>query len=129
MTQGERVKEIRKELGLTLDKFGEKVGVTKQTISRIENGVNKLTVQMQKAICREYNVNVNYLVDGTGEMFIEPKDDVADLVSNLVDEENPFYDLILDIMRTYDQLDDKGKEIFNDAADKLAKRISEKNKK
>lgn len=69
MTHGERVKEIRKALGLTLDKFGEKLGVTKQTVSRIENGVNNLTDQMAISICREYNVNYDYLMAGDGEMF------------------------------------------------------------
>lgn len=69
MTQGERVKEIRKALDLTLDKFGEKVGVKKQTVSRIENGVNNVTDQMAKSICREYNVNYDYLMNGEGEMF------------------------------------------------------------
>lgn len=65
----ERVKELRKKLGLTLEKFGEKLGVTKQTISRIENGVNSLTEQMLKSICREFNVNEEWLRNGTGEMF------------------------------------------------------------
>lgn len=69
MTQGERVKEVRKVLNLTLDKFGEKLGVTKQTVSRIENGVNNLTDQMAKSICREYNVNYDYIMNGTGKMF------------------------------------------------------------
>ena len=57
MTAGERVKRIRKEKDLTLEKFGEKVGVTKQTISRIENGINSLTDQMVLSICREFSVN------------------------------------------------------------------------
>lgn len=74
MTQGERVKEIRKTLGLTLEKFGDKVGVTKQTVSRIENGVNNLTEQMTKSICREYNVNYIWLTTGEGEMFIDNDD-------------------------------------------------------
>ncbi len=64
----ERVKELRKKLGLTLEKFGEKLGVTKQTVSRIENGVNSLTDQMFKSICREFNVNEEWLRNGTGEM-------------------------------------------------------------
>lgn len=71
MTQGERVKEIRKSLDLTLEKFGEKLGVTKTTISRIEKGVNNLTDQMTKSICREYSVNYDYLVYGEGDMFSE----------------------------------------------------------
>lgn len=69
MTQGERVREIRKSLDLTLDKFGKTLGVTKQTISRIENGINNLTDQMALAICREYNVSYDFLIYGEGEMF------------------------------------------------------------
>ena len=79
MTQGERVKEIRKSLKLTLDDFGKKVGVTKQTVSRIENGVNNLTDQMTKSICREFSVNYDYLVNGEGEMF-------SDLPKTILDE-------------------------------------------
>ena len=78
MTYGERVKEIRKALGLTLDKFGEKLGVTKQTVSRIENGVNNLTDQMALAICREYNVNYDYLMAGDGEKFDNLPETVLD---------------------------------------------------
>lgn len=79
MTNGERVNEVRKSLGLTLEKFGEKLGVTKTTISRIEKGVNNLTDQMAISICREYNVNYDYLMYGEGEMF-------DDLPQTIVDE-------------------------------------------
>lgn len=86
MTNGERVNEVRKSLGLTLEKFGEKLGVTKTTISRIEKGVNNLTDQMAKSICREYNVNYDYLMYGEGEMF-------DDLPQTIVDELCAQYDL------------------------------------
>lgn len=79
MTNGERVNEVRKTLGLTLEKFGEKLGVTKTTISRIEKGVNNLTDQMAISICREYNVNYDFLMYGEGEMF-------DDLPQTIVDE-------------------------------------------
>ena len=65
----ERIKELRKTLGLTLESFGDKVGVGKSTISRIENGTNGLTEQMILSICREFNVNEEWLRSGTGEMF------------------------------------------------------------
>lgn len=71
MTQGERVKEIRKTLNLTLEKFGLKLGVGKTAISKIEKNENILTEQMLKSICREYNVNYDWLKDGEGEMFSE----------------------------------------------------------
>lgn len=86
MTNGERVNEVRKSLGLTLEKFGEKLGVTKTTISRIEKGVNNLTDQMAISICREYNVNYDYLMYGEGKMF-------DDLPQTIVDELCAQYDL------------------------------------
>lgn len=71
MTQGERVKWVRKTLGLTLEKFGEKVGVQKSAISKIENGENGITDQMCKSICREFNVSDEWLRDGTGDIFVD----------------------------------------------------------
>lgn len=88
MTQGERVKEIRKNLGLTLEKFGEKVGVTKQTVSRIENGVNNLTEQMTKSICREFGVDYIWLTSGDGEMFVETDDDFFERIDRIMAGEN-----------------------------------------
>lgn len=88
MTQGERIKEIRKTLGLTLEKFGDKVGVTKQTVSRIENGINNLTEQMTKSICREFNVNYIWLTTGEGEMFVESDDDFMERIDRIMASEN-----------------------------------------
>lgn len=78
MTQGERVKEIRKNLGLTLEKFGEKLGVQRAAISKMEKGQVTLTEQMAKSICREFNVSYDYLVDGEGEMFTDLPDTILD---------------------------------------------------
>lgn len=79
MTQGERVKEVRKSLNMTLEKFGEKLGVTKVAISNIEKGNRNLTEQMVKSICREYNVNYDYLMYDKGDMF-------DDLPQTILDE-------------------------------------------
>lgn len=56
---------------MTLDAFGEKLGVTKAAISRIENGDRALTDQMIKSICREFHVSEPWLRSGDGEMFVE----------------------------------------------------------
>lgn len=69
MTQGERIKVLRKELGLTLERFGVKVGVGKTAISKLEKGENNVTDQMAKSICREFNVSYAWLIDGVGEMY------------------------------------------------------------
>lgn len=73
MTCGERVKKIRKLHNLTLEKFGEKLGVKKTAIFKIEKGENNLTDQMAKAICREFGVSYEWLTTGEGDMF-QPKD-------------------------------------------------------
>lgn len=66
---GERVKELRKALGLSGEKFGEKIGLKRNSLSQIETGKNNLSEQNILAICREFNVNENWLRYGTGEMF------------------------------------------------------------
>lgn len=69
MTQGDRVKAIRKALNLSLEKFGEKLGVRKTAVSKIERGEVNLTEQMTLSICREYNVNYDWLKNEEGDMF------------------------------------------------------------
>ena len=66
---GERVKELRKALGLSGEKFGEKIGLKRNSLSQIETGKNNLSEQNILAICREFNVNEEWLRSGTGEMF------------------------------------------------------------
>ncbi len=66
----ERVKELRDFLGLTMEKFGERVGVKKSAINKIEKGNNSVTDQMIKSICREFGVSEEWLRTGEGEMFV-----------------------------------------------------------
>lgn len=84
MTQNERVKEIRKTLGLTLEKFGERIGVTRGSISNIENGNRNLTEQMTKSICREFSVDYMWLTTGEGEMFIDTDVDFIERIDRIM---------------------------------------------
>lgn len=130
MTAGERIKLIRKSLGVTLEKFGEPLGVTKAAISRLENNVNSITDQMVLSICREYNVNEEWLRTGEGEMFVKlsPAEEVATYVSDLLEDdgENPLYGIIIQIMKTYSGLSPKSQEVIRDFARQLAENIKEK---
>ncbi len=67
----ERIKELRKELNLTLEKFGERLGIQKATLSKIENGTVSITERNIAAICREFNVNENWLRTGEGDIHIQ----------------------------------------------------------
>lgn len=84
MTQNERVKEVRKALGLTLEKFGERIGVTRGSMSNIENGNRNLTEQMTKSICREFSVDYIWLTTGEGEMFIDTDDDFLERIDRIM---------------------------------------------
>lgn len=84
MTQGERIREVRKALGLTLEKFGEKIGMKKNSVSQLENGKNSVTEQVVKAICREYNVDYMWLTTGDGEMSIDTDDDFIERIDRIM---------------------------------------------
>lgn len=84
MTQGERIREVRNTLGLTLEKFGDRLGVTKVAVSNIEKGNRNLTEQMTKAICREFNVDYMWLTTGDGEMFIDNDDDFIERIDRIM---------------------------------------------
>lgn len=84
MTENERARELRKTLGLTLEKFGERLGVKKNAISAIENGRNSLTDQMTKAICREFGVDYIWLTTGEGEMFVDTDDDFIERIDRIM---------------------------------------------
>ena len=118
----ERVREVRKKLGLTLEKFGSQLGVSKVAISRIENGINNVTEQMCKSICREYNVNEVWLRTGEGEMHIElPEDAEFDLIMTEIQESDD--DLIKSILKAYWELPDTKKAAVKDWLDGVIKNL------
>lgn len=88
MTQNERVKEVRKTLGLTLEKFGDRLGIKKAAVSKIEKGKNSLTDANIKSICREFSVDYMWLTTGEGEMFVETDDDFFERIDRIMAGEN-----------------------------------------
>lgn len=72
---GERIKTIRKEAGLTQAQFGEKIGVKGNTMTNYENGMRCPSDAIILSICREFNVNEDWLRDGLGEPHAEISDD------------------------------------------------------
>ena len=64
-----RIKLLRKTLGLTQENFAQKIGITKSSVSLLESGQNKASSQTIFILCKEFNVNEEWLRNGTGEMF------------------------------------------------------------
>lgn len=63
-----RIKFLRKKLELTQQEFADRLGVKRNTISQYETGRNKPTNGVIVLICREFNVNEEWLREGKGEM-------------------------------------------------------------
>ena len=74
----ERLKELRKYLDLSQKVFAEKLGITDSGLSNLESGKRNLTEQMIISICREFNVNRAWLVEGVGDMFTNLPETILD---------------------------------------------------
>ncbi len=115
----EKVKELRKALGLTLEKFGEKLGVGKNAISRIETGKSNLTDQMLKAICNVNwdgrHVNEEWFHDNSKEMF---KTDPGNELKALA-EKYQMSDMEYAFLKEFFKLDPIRREDFFKTLDKV----------
>lgn len=103
MTQGGRVREIRKSLNLTLDKFGERIGIKKSALSSIENDRSNLTDANTKSICREFNVNYYWLISGEGDMFNQKDETISDSIDRIMAGENEFHKNLFKTLATLDE--------------------------
>ena len=89
-TENDRIKEVRKALGLTQEKFGENIGMKKSSLSTVENGVKAVSNQLRTAVCREFHVREEWLRTGEGDMFEErtPDQAIVDFAADLVNVED-----------------------------------------
>jgi transcriptional regulator with XRE-family HTH domain len=71
MTIGERVRSLRKTLNLSGEKFGERIGVGKAAVSKMEIGDTVITEQTIKLVVSEFSVNERWLRTGEGTMLSE----------------------------------------------------------
>lgn len=124
MNQGERIREVRNHFDLTLEKFGDRIGIKKNSVSQIENGKNSLTEQTLKSICREFSINEDWLRTGEGEMFVQrtEEEEIADLVYDLLDpKDNDFYIAVLELLHTYKDLTPSSQKIITEFASEFMK--------
>ena len=89
----DRLKQLRKTLGLTQQAFADKLGVKRNTVGQWECGINPLTDQTIFSICREFDVNKEWLCTGEGEMFVIRSDDeeIAAFLGDVLSEEGETY--------------------------------------
>ena len=69
MDIGSRIKKLRKELDLTQSEFASRIGSVQNTVTGYESGRRNPSAPVISLICREFNINEEWLRNGTGEMF------------------------------------------------------------
>lgn len=86
----ERIKKVRKSEGLTQVEFGERIGVKGNTVTNYETGLRTPTDAVLLSICREFNVNEEWLRTGNGEMFNPeiPNQEIANMLADVLKLEN-----------------------------------------
>ena len=119
-----RIREVRKnkQINMTQQEFGKRIGIKSNSLSQIENGVNNATELIIKAICREFNVNENWLKYGEGDMFITLTHDeeVAMYVQDMLDDtDDEISELIKDFIVVYQKQDDASKQVLRKLANDL----------
>lgn len=78
-----RIKEVRKSVGLSMQEFGKRLGISSPSVSKIENGINNPSEQTIRAICSEFNINRDWLELGIGEMQHGNEQKHADMLHTL----------------------------------------------
>ena len=126
----DRIRALRKALDMTQKEFAEKIGLKRNSVASYEIGKNYPMDTVIKSICREFNVNEDWLRTGEGEMFIQlpEEDEVAAYVSDILEDdgENPLYLIIKEIMHTYNEVSPKSQEILCDFSKRLLDNLNQK---
>lgn len=68
-SQGSRLKKIRNELKLSQEEFGKSLGLTRAAIAAVEADNNKFSQDILCKLLLTFDVNINYLLGGKGQMF------------------------------------------------------------
>ncbi|MCB6310353.1 helix-turn-helix transcriptional regulator [Mediterraneibacter glycyrrhizinilyticus] len=116
-----RILKIRKDSKLNQEDFGLRLNLTKNYISLIETGNRIPSDRTISDICREFNVNEDWLRNGIGDMYKEKDGSFTELLSELEESDDDF---IKSLITVYMGLDEDSKSALR----KIAKGMAEKYK-
>ena len=118
----DRLKKLRKTLDLTQQAFADRIGMKQNTIAQYEMGRTIPSDAIIFSICREFNVNEDWLRTGEGEMFLEMSRDEQseEFVGSLLkDEEDSFKRRLISGLAA---LDENGWKVLEDFLDSIQKK-------
>lgn len=120
-----RIKMVRKSKGLTLEKFGERIGITASACSTIENGKNNASDQTIRSICREFNVSERWLRTGEGEMYNAVDEDEE--ISNIMTAISANDPVMVRILKAYWHLTPDERRAFQHFVDNVVEEYKKNN--
>lgn len=110
----ERLKYLRKQLHLTTRAFGAAINMSGGAITNMEKGTRNVTERTIRDICREYNVNLEWLMNGTEPVF-------EDITSELdIDDD------VKQLAKQYSMLSDDDRELVKRMINSLAEKENRK---
>ena len=120
-----RIKLVRKNAGLTLEKFGERIGITAPSCSNIEKGKNNPSEQTILFICREFNVSEHWLRTGEGEMYNAVDEDEE--ISNIMTAISANDPVMVRILKAYWHLSPDERRAFQHFVDNVVEEYKKNN--
>lgn len=118
----ERLKKLRKTLDLTQQEFADRIGIARGNIASYEVGKTAISNAVISLICREFNVNEEWLRTGNGDMFIQlsRNEEIAEFVGQLMsDEDDSFKKRLISGLAA---LDENGWKVLEDFLDSIQKK-------
>lgn len=83
-----KVRELRKSLKMTQEEFAKRINMSRANLGSIETGRIKLTHRTALDICREFSVNMAWLLNGTGDMYSNINIDINNLIDDLTNKDS-----------------------------------------
>lgn len=115
MTINDRIKEIRKDAGLSQQEFGEAINISGNSVYRIESGSRGVSERTLKDICAEFQVNMEWLQAGTGEKYKETNDSIITVLK----AKYKLDDIDISIIDSYLSLSSLERQVFKDFIEKI----------
>lgn len=114
----DRIKIVRKNNNLSQEEFGNRIGITKSSVSLLESGKNSPSEQTIKLICKEFNISYLWLTQGIGSMEEQTDHSTMARIDAIMTGEN---ETAKNIFKAFAKLDDEEWKLLS----KIIKDISE----
>lgn len=122
----DRIKALRKELGLTQEKFAERLNIKRNTIANYEIGRNEPIDAVISLICKEFKVSEEWLRTGKGDMFLKPQqNDLVARAAILLGERDPIFEAFIS---TYSKLSEGNRKVLVNFLSSFSEELSKKKK-